>query len=123
MQRRGEELDSRGREELGGRQAGDVAAHIGGQPLVKVRREQGRDVEAGKDGHAVAHGEEREAGHGDGLRGDARGAEELDEDLVLVDARGDVGGRGGGELGRAGRDAVGGLVGERGGRGVDGVGG
>lgn len=122
VQRRGEELNGGGGEELGGREAGDVAAHIGREPLIEIRREEGRDVEAGKDGHAVADGEEGEAGHGHGFGGDARGAEELDEDLVLVDAGGDVGGGAGGELGGAGRDAVGGLVGERGRGGVDGVG-
>lgn len=110
MERGGEQLDGGGGHELRGRDAGDVLPELGAEPVVDEGGDEGRDVEGGEDGHAVPDGEEGVAGHGDGGDGLAGRAEELDEDLVLVDAEADVGGARGGELGRARGDGAGGVV-------------
>lgn len=122
MDGRGEELDRGRGEELGCRQARDVAPHRVGEPGVHPRGQETRQVEGGEDGQAVAHGEEEVAGQRDGPGHSAGGPEEADEDLVLVDAQADVCGGRGGELAGAGGDGGGGAVGHGGGGGVERVG-
>lgn len=102
----------------------DVAAHlVRQQVLVHQGAHPGRDVEARKDGQAVAQGEQGVRGDRHAADGLAHGAEHACVDLVLVDAQADVGGRGRGEFGGARGDVVGGLVLPGGGRGVEDVGG
>ncbi|ROW05763.1 hypothetical protein VMCG_05306 [Cytospora schulzeri] len=103
--------------------AADLAPHLVAHHLADARAHDHGQVEAGKDGHAVAQGEEDVARGGHGADGLAHGAEEPRVNLVLVDAQPDVGGGRGGELGGARGDERRGLVLDRGRGGVEGVGG
>lgn len=133
MQRGADELNRSGGDKLRDGRRSHVGFCGGGHAGVEVRREQGREVEGGEYGQAVAQGEEGEGGQGHGPGGRC-GAEELGELRVFVQAEGEVGAAGCEEFGRArGRagqwcvvrgagervDAVGGEVGAE----VEGLGG
>lgn len=121
MYRRGEELDRSRGDELRRGQARDMPAQRVGQTGIDPRRQQGREVERGEDGQAVAQREEHVAGQRDGTRHGAGRAKHADKDLVLVDAEPDVCGGRGGEFGGPRGDAGGGPVGDGGGECVEGV--
>lgn len=110
MQRRGDDLRGGGGGELHDRLAADVPLDLGAHDRRHGGAQQHGDVEARKDGHAVAGREERVAGRRDAADGLADGAEHACVHLVLVDAQADVGRGGGGELGSARGDVRGGLV-------------
>ena len=121
MQRRAHELNRRGRHKLRHARAAHILDHLLAHLLLQLGRKQGRQVERGEDGEAVAHSEEGEGGERDGAFGPRR-AEELGEFVVFVEAQGEVGGRGEGEfLGAGGGRGEGGMC-ARGGDGVDCVG-
>jgi hypothetical protein len=101
MQRGRHELDRRGRNKLRRARRTDVFLQPGAHVLFERRREQRGEIKRCEDGEAVAHGEEGECGDWDGAGG-RRGAEELGEFVVFVQAEREVGGRGGEKFGRAG---------------------
>ena len=98
MQRRANQLDGCGRDELRDAGGPDVALEARGELYVEGGGEQRGKVEGGEDGEAVADGEEGVGGEGDGARGGGGRGEELGEAGVFVEAEGEVGGRGGEEL-------------------------
>lgn len=122
MQRRAHQLHRRRRQELRRARPADVPLQPRHCVERQPRRQQRRHVERGEDGQAVAQREQgvRRPRHGPRPR---RGAEELREAAVLVEAEGQVCARRCEELGRARGAAAGGRVARRGGRGVERVGG
>lgn len=118
MERRADELDSGGGEELGGGSAADVSLRGVGDG--EVGRDERGQVEGGEDGEAVADSEEGVGDGGDRAGGD--GPEHFGELAVLVQAEAEVGDAGGGEFGRAAGDGGCGFGGEQGLEGVEGVG-
>ena len=102
MQRGAKELDRCRGEELRDRKAGNHSPRLLAQNAVlEVRTQQRRDVEAGKYGDAVPHGEERVRSQGHSPRRNTGRAKHAHKHLVLVDAETDVRSRGGSEFGRA----------------------
>ena len=85
MQRCAHELDRRGGHKLRHARAAHVLGHLLAHLLLQLGRKQGRQVERGEDGEAVAHSEEGEGGERDGAFGPGR-AEELGEFVVFVEA-------------------------------------
>jgi hypothetical protein len=65
VQRRAHELDRCGRDKLRNAGCGDVLADLVAHVCVEARCKERREVEAGEDCQAVAHGEESECGQGD----------------------------------------------------------
>ena len=118
MERRTDQLDSGGGQELRGRSPTDVLLRGVGDG--QVGRDERGEVERREDGQAVADGEEAVGDGGHGAGGDS--AEHFGELAVLVQTQAEVGGAGGGEFGRAAGHGRSGFAGEGGLEGVEGVG-
>lgn len=92
MQRCREELDAGRSQELRDRRAAERLVPLVAHFPRQHGAQEGRDVEGGEDGHAVADCEKGVGGQGDGALGAASGPKHADEGLVFVDAEADVGG-------------------------------